>query len=78
MYHVENMRPRTANICDQCGDSLIQRSDDQIEVIKKRLSIYHQQTEPLIGFYRAQRKLSSIDARKTADAVGHALVESLR
>lgn len=60
-YHVENMPPKHADICDDCGDPLIVRKDDAVEVVKGRLKTYHEQTEPLKSYYDAQNKLKSID-----------------
>ena len=53
-YHVEFSPPRIAGFDDETGDPLIQRSDDSEEVIRKRLSIYHEQTEPLTNWYRSK------------------------
>ena len=77
MYHVEHMRPRSEGICDQCSSQLVQRDDDRPEIIRKRLAVYHQQTEPLIGFYRAQNKLRYLDAKRPTSDVNHALLEAL-
>jgi adenylate kinase len=77
MYHVETLRPVREGICDHCGSSLIQRSDDQVDVIKNRLQVYHQQTEPLIQFYREQMKLVSLDAHQAAGDVHRSLVRAL-
>jgi adenylate kinase len=52
VYHVEYNPPQKANIDDITGDSLIQRDDDKEEIIRKRLDVYHQQTEPLIEYYQ--------------------------
>ncbi|NTW56731.1 MAG: adenylate kinase [Chlorobiaceae bacterium] len=51
-YHVVFNPPKTQDIDDETGEALIQRDDDKEETVKKRLHIYHEQTEPLIGFYR--------------------------
>ena len=48
-------------LCDICGDKLIIRSDDQPDVVKRRQETYHEQTEPLKGYYEAQGKLKCID-----------------
>jgi adenylate kinase len=70
MYHVKSMPPKKAGICDQCGSTeLVQRDDDKVEVIQKRLGVYHQQTEPLAGFYKSQNKLSAITATNGFDEV---------
>ncbi|MEN0060444.1 MAG: adenylate kinase [Bdellovibrio sp.] len=77
MYHIDSMRPKNEGICDQCGNSLIQRDDDRPDVIQKRLSVYHQQTAPLAGFYKKQNKLRSLDAKRSPDSVLHALEKAL-
>lgn len=56
-FHLENLKPRQPGICDRCGGELQVRSDDQPETIRKRLAVYHDETEPLLRFYRAQGKL---------------------
>jgi adenylate kinase len=64
------MPPKKAGICDQCGGTqLVQRDDDKVEVVQKRLGVYHKQTEPLADYYRAQKKLSAIDATDGFDEV---------
>lgn len=78
MFHVENAAPRVDGICDQCGSKLVQREDDQTEVVKRRLAVYHQQTEPLVGFYRKQKKLESLDASQSAPKVTSALSDVLK
>lgn len=53
-YHVEFNPPKVAGKDDVTGEDLIQRDDDQEETVKARLKIYHEQTEPLIGFYTGE------------------------
>ncbi len=77
MYHLLHSMPRQDQVCDQCHGRLLQRSDDQPDVIRRRLGVYHQQTEPLVGFYRGQKKLVSLDARVSPSAVAEALNQSL-
>lgn len=50
-YHTEFNPPKVADVDDATGESLIQRDDDKEETVKKRLSVYHLQTKPLVGFY---------------------------
>lgn len=57
IYHVTRIPPRRASFCDRCGGPLKARTDDKPETILKRLAVYHEQTEPLLAFYRAQGKL---------------------
>lgn len=54
VYHVEYNAPQTAGVDDETGEALIQREDDKEATIRKRLEVYHEQTEPLVGFYSAQ------------------------
>lgn len=53
VYHVEHNPPKTAGKDDVSGEDLIQRDDDKEETIRKRLAIYHDQTKPLVDFYRS-------------------------
>jgi adenylate kinase len=63
-YHVEFDRPKHEGVCDQDGSRLIQRDDDKPEVIENRLRVYHQQTEPVIGYYDEQGLLRRIDGTR--------------
>jgi len=56
VYHVDFQPPKVLNVDDVTGESLIQRDDDKEDVIKKRLAVYHEQTAPLIDFYREEIK----------------------
>ena len=60
-YHIVYAAPKTGNICDKCGTELIIRSDDKPETVKDRLNVYHQQTEPLIAYYKAAGVLREVD-----------------
>lgn len=60
-YHVENNAPKVEGICDACGEKLTLREDDKPETVKKRLSVYHAQTQPLIDYYRAAGALVEVD-----------------
>lgn len=53
-YHIEFNPPKTAGIDDVTGEPLIQRDDDKEETVRKRLSVYHDQTKPLVGYYSAR------------------------
>lgn len=53
-YNVVSKRPAKEGICDSCGGELIQRKDDVPETIMNRLNVYHEQTEPIKGFYEAK------------------------
>ena len=68
-YQKETSPSKTAGVCDSCGGELYQRSDDQPEVIKERLKVYHEQTKPLEKFYREKGILINIDASKSPQEV---------
>ena len=55
IYHVDFDPPKHEGVCDQDGARLIQREDDKEETIRRRLEVYHAQTEPLIAYYDARR-----------------------
>ena len=61
IYHVEFDPPNHEGVCDQDGSRLIQRDDDREETIRRRLEVYHAQTEPLIGFYDRAGLLRRVD-----------------
>jgi adenylate kinase len=80
-YHVEFDPPKHADVCDQDGSRLIQREDDRPEVVRKRLQVYHDQTEPLIEFYDGKGLLRRIDgSRSPANVHDHirAVLATLR
>lgn len=60
-YHIEHVPPKTEGVCDKCGSELVLRDDDKEETVKNRLSVYHQQTQPLIDFYSNKGVLKEVD-----------------
>ncbi|MCE5327846.1 MAG: adenylate kinase [Planctomycetaceae bacterium] len=77
VYHTEFMPPRKDMQCDACGAKLVQRADDTEPVVERRLAAYHQQTEPVMGYYRGRGGLPvlTIDGNQdvkdvTADLTG--------
>ena len=76
VYHIEYNPPAKAGVDDETGEALVQREDDQEETIRKRLQVYHEQTEPLVGFYsEAAENGASV---KVVKVDGIAKVESIR
>jgi adenylate kinase len=63
-YHVEFSPTKVEGICDKCQGGLIVRDDDKPETVKRRLEIYHEQTQPLIDYYAAQGALYTVDGTK--------------
>jgi adenylate kinase len=59
-YHTQYNQPRFTGVCDICGTVLVQRDDDKEETVRRRLVVYHQNTEKLLGHYRSQGLLRRI------------------
>jgi adenylate kinase len=69
VYHVEFDPPKHEGVCDQDGSRLIQRDDDRPETVRKRLAVYHEQTEPLIEWYQDRDLLVRFDGTRSPDEV---------
>ncbi len=69
IFHVKFTPPKKEGTCDACGASLIHRKDDTEEIVNSRLSEYHMQTEPMLGFYREKGILFFVDGEKSIDEV---------
>ena len=63
-YHTEFKKPKTEGICDACGDTLVQRKDDMPETVLDRLKTYHEQTEPLKGYYEKKGILRVVEGQE--------------
>lgn len=63
-YHLLYKRPAKEGVCDDCGAPLVQRSDDKEETVLERLKVYHEQTEPLVDFYRSKNKLFVVEGQE--------------
>lgn len=68
-YHVKYSAPKKENVCDNCGSELVIREDDKPETVKKRLDVYHKQTQPLIDYYDGEKILASVDGTKDMEEV---------
>ncbi len=68
-YHIEHIPPKKEGVCDRCGAELIQRDDDKPETVQNRLSVYHEQTQPLINFYDEKAILKTVDGTKDLNDV---------
>ncbi|MBZ2409173.1 adenylate kinase [Streptomyces albidoflavus] len=69
VFHVEYSKPKTEGVCDVCGGELYQRADDKEETVRKRLEVYHNETEPIIDHYKAQGLVVTISALGKVDEV---------
>ena len=63
-YHTLYKQPKTEGVCDNCGGALSQRKDDEAQTVLERLRVYHEQTEPLIAFYRAKGTLRVVEGQE--------------
>jgi adenylate kinase len=68
-YHIEHIPPKQEGICDTCGSELVQRDDDKPETVLNRLSVYHEQTQPLIDYYTEKNILKTVDGTKDMQEV---------
>ncbi len=69
IFHVEYNPPKKENCCDACGGELILRDDDKEETVKKRLEVYHEQTAPLIDYYKKAGSLREVDGTQDINVV---------
>ena len=76
-YHIHAAPPKAEGVCDHCGSALEQRKDDAPETVKARLVTYHQETEPLKGFYEARGVLKMIANQPTIEDTTRVLMEAL-
>ncbi|HCA21184.1 MAG TPA: adenylate kinase [Lachnospiraceae bacterium] len=76
-YHIVAIPPKKEGICDACGSELVQRDDDKPETVQKRLDVYHEQTQPLIEYYKGQGILRSVDGTVPMEEVFTAITSIL-
>lgn len=76
-YHVVFNAPKAEGICDACGEKLILRDDDKPETVQKRLTVYHDQTQPLIDYYEKAGILRTVDGTVDMNQVFDAIVAIL-
>ena len=76
-YHVRVNPPKQDGICDACGTALIVRPDDAPETVRDRLHVYHEQTEPLKGFYEKLGLLHSVENVGSIEDVSREIFRSL-
>ena len=76
-YHVVSIPPKKEGICDACGSKLVLRDDDKPETVQKRLDVYHEQTQPLIDYYKKAGILKSVDGTQPMEDVFAEIVKIL-
>jgi adenylate kinase len=68
-YHIVSIPTKVEGICDRCGSEVVLRDDDKPETVQKRLAVYHDQTQPLIDYYKKQGILKSVDGTQPMEKV---------
>ncbi len=76
-YHIEHIPPKQEGICDTCGSELVQRDDDKPETVQNRLTVYHEQTQPLIEYYDNKKILRTVDGTRDMQEVFSDIVNIL-
>ena len=76
-YHIVYNPSKKGDICEVCGETLILRDDDKPETVQKRLTVYHDQTQPLIDYYTGQNILKTVDGTQDMNDVFAAITEIL-
>jgi adenylate kinase len=77
VYNIRFLKPKVEGVCDKCEGELYQRSDDSLDVIKKRLQIYQDQTSPLLVYYKAKNTPIIISKTVDIDTPPEPLVEQM-
>ncbi len=78
VFHVTYSKPEREGVCDVCGGELYQRGDDKEETVRKRLDVYHRETEPIIDHYKGQGLVVTISALGKVDEVTKRAMDALK
>lgn len=76
-YHIISKKSKVEGVCDACGGKLVIRKDDEPATVLDRLKAYHEQTEPLVGFYRERGKLTVIKCSPTIEGTTAEILKAL-
>lgn len=77
-YHITNKKPKVDGVCDLCNGKLVKRKDDNVDTIKDRLKVFHDQTAPLKDYYANQNKLSVVSEYSTLEKAIAATLDAVR
>lgn len=77
LYHLHFDPSTKEGVCDRCGGELLQRDDDREETISARLSVYDNQTAPLVNYYRQRGLLREIDGVGNVEVISHRVIRAL-
>ncbi|MFF7229979.1 adenylate kinase [Streptomyces sp. 2333.5] len=78
VFHAEYNKPKAEGVCDVCGGELYQRDDDREETVRKRLEVYHTETEPIIDYYKDQDLVVTIPALGKVEEVTKRAMDALQ
>ncbi|MEV6567041.1 adenylate kinase [Streptomyces kronopolitis] len=78
VFHAEYHKPKTEGVCDVCGGELYQRDDDREATVRKRLEVYHTETEPIIDYYKDQDLVVTIPALGKVEEVTQRAMDALQ
>ncbi|MYS13504.1 adenylate kinase [Streptomyces sp. SID4982] len=78
VFHVTYSKPEQDGVCDKCGGELYQRDDDSEDTVRKRLEVYHTQTEPIIDYYKAQGLVVTISSLGPVEEITKRALEALK
>ena len=76
-YHLVAVPPKQEGVCDSCGGKLIRRKDDDPEIVRSRLEVYHRETTPLIDFYASRNVLDTISNQTTVAEYTAAILKAM-
>lgn len=76
-YHITYNPSSKGDICDRCGGELVCRKDDEVETIKNRMKVYHEETEPIKAYYEAQGKVVTVKGREKVEDTQNAVFSAL-
>lgn len=77
-YHIKYHPPKKEGVCDLCGGEVTTRKDDLPETVRRRLEVYHRETEPLIGFYAGRGKLIRVTGDKSLEETTEEVLKALK
>jgi adenylate kinase len=77
VYNIRFLKTKVVGVCDKCGDSLYQRSDDTPEVIKRRLQVYQEQTSPLLQHYKEKNVPFIVSSITALDTPPETVIETM-
>ncbi len=77
VYHVKFTPSRKEGVCDKCGSALSRRDDDREEVVRKRLEVYHAQTQPVLAFYEKKGVVRNVRGTGPLDEVTQRIEQAL-